>query len=92
MTDWTEEEYAQCLEGERRRYRWVMQRYGNLDAIQAEAAAQKRYPFEPGDAPFRGLVFHDEAWQWAMREIHGDRYWIAHPHLAEPPAEYLALD
>ncbi len=92
MADWGEHEYVQYLRDERRRYAWVMQRHGDLDAAQAEMAALKRYPFEASDAPYRGLVFHDEAWHWAMREIHGDRYWVSHPHLVQPSAEYEALN
>ena len=91
MADWSEDEYVQYLRDERRRYAWVMQQYGALDVIEAELAAVRRYPFEASDAPNRGLVFHDEAWHWAMREIHGDKYWISHPRLVEPPAEYEAL-
>lgn len=87
-----EDEYVQYLRDERRRYGWVMQHYGNLDAIQAETAAVERYPFEASDAPYRGLIFHNEAWHWAMRALHGDEYWISPPRLAEPPAEYRALD
>ncbi|MFI7209934.1 hypothetical protein [Micromonospora maritima] len=95
MTDWvewTEEEYVRHLHEERRSFAWVMRRYGDLDADQAEAAAVRRYPFEERDAPYRGLVFHDDAWHWAMREIHGERYWASHPELMRPPAEYEALD
>ncbi|MEU4422296.1 hypothetical protein AB0F81_16850 [Actinoplanes sp. NPDC024001] len=92
MADWSEEEYVQYLRDERRRYGWVMQRFGGLVAFQAEMAAEQRYPFEASDAPYRGLMFHDEAWCWAMREIHGDQYWVSHPDLVEPPAEYRALD
>ena len=91
MTDWDEDEYVECLRDERRRYAWVMQRHAGLDAIRAETAALKRYPFEAADAPYRGLVFHDEAWHWAMLAIHGDEYWVSQPHLVEPSAEYRAL-
>ena len=92
MADFSDDEYAQYLLDERRRYAWVMRRHGGLDAIEAERAAVERYPFEASDAPFRGLVFHDEAWHWAMRDIYGDQYWISHPHLSEPSAEYGAFD
>jgi hypothetical protein len=78
--------------GERRRFAWVMQRHGGLTASQAEAAALKRYPYETGDAPHRGLVFHDESWHWAMLKIHGDSYVVEHPELIQPSAEYLRLD
>ena len=92
MPDWSEDEYVQYLQDERRRYAWVMQRHGDLDATRAEKASVERYPVEASDAPHRGLVFHDEAWHWAMRDIHGDEYWISHPHLVEPSADYRALD
>ncbi len=91
-TRWDEDEYVRYLQCERRRYAWVMRRYGNLDASQAEMAAEAQYPFEASNAPYRGLVFHREAWDRAMRKIHGDAYWISHPHLLHEPAEYRALD
>lgn len=92
MADWSDDEYVQYLQDERRRFAWVMQRYGSLNATQAEAAAVDRYPFEANDAPYRELVFHDQAWHWAMLKIHGDLYWIQHPELLKPPAEYRALE
>jgi hypothetical protein len=92
MAVWSEDEYVQCLRDERRRYSWVMQRHGDLDAIQADRAAVEQYPYEASDEPHRGLVFHDEAWNWAMRDIYGYEYRISHPHLVAQPAEYIALD
>ncbi|MFG3531013.1 hypothetical protein ACGF8B_30385 [Streptomyces sp. NPDC047917] len=89
---WSETEYVECLRAERRHYAWLMQRHGELAPEDAWAAALERYPYEPSDAPFRGLIFHDEAWHWAMLAIHGDRYTVAHPELAQPSAEYRALD
>ncbi len=88
---WSEAEYVECLQGERRCYAWVMRRHGNLTPTEAWAAALECYPYEPSDAPYRGLVFHDEAWHWAMSKIHGVRYTVEHPELAEPSAEYRAL-
>ncbi|MEU1311900.1 hypothetical protein ABZ419_23815 [Streptomyces cinnamoneus] len=88
---WSEAKYVACLQGERRCYAWVMRRYGKLTLTESWAAALKCYPYEPADEPFRGLVFHDEAWHWAMSRIHGSRYTVEHPELAVPPAEYLAL-
>ncbi|MFG1697449.1 hypothetical protein [Nonomuraea sp. NPDC049309] len=87
----SEEEYVACLEGERRRYAWVMRRYGGLGEAEAEAAAREFYAYEPAGEPYRGLVFHDEAWHWAMLGIYGERYWVSHPELADPPPEYRAL-
>ncbi|MBH5335728.1 hypothetical protein IHE55_13345 [Streptomyces pactum] len=89
---WTEEEYVSYLAAERRAYAWVMRRYGGLTATAAGVAAVEWYPYEPPDAPYRGLVFHDEAWHWAMSAIHGDLYMVDHPELAFPCAEYRALD
>ncbi|WP_067470781.1 hypothetical protein [Nocardia amamiensis] len=90
---WSEEEYLECLHGERRRFSWVMQRYGGLSPTRAEAAAVERYPYEEAsEEPHRGLIFHDEAWRWAMLKIHGERWWIDHPELSSPPDEYEALE
>ncbi|WP_328771220.1 hypothetical protein [Streptomyces sp. NBC_00286] len=89
---WSEAEYSEYLQDERRRYAWVMWRHGGLTPSEARAAAVKSYPYEPIDAPFRGLVFHDEAWHWAMLKIHGHGYTLELPELVEPSAEYRALD
>jgi hypothetical protein len=79
------------LGGERRRFAWVMQRHGGLTAAEAEAAALEQYPYEASDVPYRWLVFHDRAWHWAMLRIYQDLYWVEHPDLARPSAEYRAL-
>ncbi|MFG2379360.1 hypothetical protein [Streptomyces avermitilis] len=89
---WSEVEYLQCLESERRGFAWVMRWHGQLTATEAWEAAVAHYPYEPGDAPYRGLVFHDEAWHWAMLALHGDRYPVERPGLVEPSAECLALE
>jgi hypothetical protein len=89
---WAEDEYAQYLQGERTRYAWVMRTYGAMTPAQAEEAAIRHYPYEPPETPFRGLVFHDEAWHWAMLTLKGDQYVLCHPELVEPPAAYTALD
>lgn len=89
---WSETEYLDYLRSERRGYAWVMQHYGGLSPEEAAKAAQGRYPYEPADEPFRGLIFHDEAWHWAMLAIHGDRYTVEHPELVHPPSDYEALE
>ncbi|HEY0543509.1 MAG TPA: hypothetical protein VGD53_34460 [Actinoallomurus sp.] len=89
--EWTEEEYAESLRGERRRFAWVMWRHGGLTSAEAEAVALEQYPYEASDVPCRGLVFHDDAWHWAMLKIHKDLYWVEHPDLVQPSAEYRAL-
>jgi hypothetical protein len=90
--DWNEEEYVQFLMSERRSFAWVLQRHGRLSDTQAEAAALERYPYEADDEPFRGLIFHDESWHWAMLWIYGDAYTVDRPELVQPSAEYRALD
>ncbi|MER7079148.1 hypothetical protein SAMN02982929_03162 [Saccharopolyspora kobensis] len=89
--EWSEDEYVDYLRGERTQYAWVMRHYGGTTAEQAEAAAAQRYPYEPADKPYRGLVFHDEAWHWAMLALHGEQYWARHPELVDPPAAYREL-
>jgi hypothetical protein len=88
---WREDEYVEYLRDERRRFAWVLQQHGGLSPADAESAALERYPYEADNVPFRGLIFHDEAWHWAMLRIHGDLYWREHPELVEPPSEYSAL-
>lgn len=75
-----------------RRFAWVMQRYGGLTAVEAAEAALEQCPYEASDTPYRGLIFHDEAWHWAMLSIYDERYHVDHPELAQPSAEYEALD
>lgn len=89
---WREEDYVDYLRSERLRYVWVLVHYGDRSAATAEAEALARYPYEPADAPYRGLIFHDEAWHWAMGALHGDAYPVTHPHLVTPPDEYRQLD
>jgi hypothetical protein len=88
---WAEAEYLDLLRSERRAYAWVLRRHGGMSLPKSWAAALDCYPYEPADEPYRGLVFHDEAWHWAMLWINGHDYVTRHPDLAEPPAEYLAL-
>lgn len=63
-----------------------------LDKSRDEAtdAALAFYAYEPAIDAYRGLVFHDEAWHWAMRRFVGEGYWRNRPDLAEPSAEYRA--
>ncbi|WP_329468281.1 hypothetical protein [Streptomyces sp. NBC_01431] len=89
---WNEAEYLDCLQSERRSYAWVMQHHGGLAPKEAREAALECYPYEPAEAPYRGLIFHDEAWHWAMLAIHGDRYVVEHPELAHPSPDYRAVE
>ncbi|WP_057919664.1 hypothetical protein [Lysobacter antibioticus] len=85
--DWTEAEYFAYLAHERRMFAWVLHYYGSLSATNARDAALAFYPYEePGD--LRGLIFHDEAWHWAMLRIYGERYWQTYPKFQHPTQEY----
>ncbi|MEV7468342.1 hypothetical protein AB0O20_17840 [Streptomyces kronopolitis] len=88
---WSEGGYLDSLDSERLGYAWVMHHHGGLTPAEATDAALERYPYEPDDAPRRGLVFHDEAWYWAMLAIHSDRYVVERPELVDPSPEYRAL-
>jgi hypothetical protein len=67
--DWPEHEYAEHLESERANYAWTMQHYGGMSAQEAQQAALESYPYEPPDAPYRGLHFNKQAWYWAIDRI-----------------------
>ena len=85
---WTEQEYLEILSHERHMFAWCLVTYG--DALQAEADAQAllRYPYEPAEEKFRGLLFHDEAWHWAMLHLFGEGYWRSRPELESSSREY----
>lgn len=72
------------LKAERQRYAWVMRTYGQLPEAPAGEAADRRYPCELPGTPYRGMIFHDEAWHWAMLEIKGAGYTMRHPELMRP--------
>jgi hypothetical protein len=87
----SDEKYVPYLEMERKRYAWVLRTYGDMPAGRADRAAAERYPYQPQAAPYRGLVFHTEAWHWAMITLKGELYWTRYPELERPPAEYNEL-
>jgi hypothetical protein len=82
---WAEPEYGEYLAGERHMFAWILVRHGGVADDRAEALARERYPYEPADAPYRGLIFHDEAWHWGMVALRGEQYWVADSNLASPP-------
>lgn len=85
---WTEDEYVDYLQRERRLFAWTLQNYGEFSPADAEREANKFYEYEPPSTEVRGLVFHDEAWHWAMLTIHGEGYWRSRPELEQPSREY----
>nr|WP_203607475.1 hypothetical protein [Streptomyces sp. SID11385] len=85
-----EEEYRTSLREERAAFAWVLERYGARTPAEARAEALTAYPYEPPEAPYRDLVFHDPAWHWAMLHLHGAHYWHESPELLHPSREYEA--
>ena len=86
--DWDEQEYVSYLEHERHMYAWCLIKYGNLSPSDAHKSASTFYSYEPANAPYRGLVFHNEAWHWAMLHIFGETYWISRPDLVDQSQDY----
>jgi hypothetical protein len=89
---WQDEEaYGSYLERERELFAWCLETYGSFDKKTAREEAEKFYYYESSDDESRGLVFHDEAWHWAMLGIFGNAYWKSHPELEKPSADYRMM-
>ena len=88
---WDEKEYAEYLDHERHLFAWCLVVYGGISQPVARSQAEEFYRYESATTePLRGLVFHDEAWHWAMLKIFGEQYWQARPELESPSADYRA--
>lgn len=86
---WADEgEYARYLDNERRLYSLALVEHGGLSPEQASREALERYPYEPPATPYRGLIFHDLAWHWAMLRLHGHMYWVSRPELQQMPEAF----
>ena len=80
---WSDEAgYTRYLESERRLFAWCLVRFGGHSSQVAESKALERYPYESPTEPYRGIMFHNLAWDWAMIELFGDGYWQRRPELA----------
>lgn len=86
----TEEEYVDSLEHERHMFAWCLVRYQGATWATAEAGAREFYVYRSADNPHRCLVFHDMAWNWAMRYMFGEGYWTGHPERESATDEYWA--
>lgn len=82
--------YLKYLTSERRLFAWCLVHQGSVSWPDATAAAEQFYPYESATEPYRGLIFHDEAWHLAMLQLFGERYWTVHPELESPSAKYRA--
>ncbi|MCB0062435.1 MAG: hypothetical protein KDE19_09975 [Caldilineaceae bacterium] len=71
-------------------YKWCLIHIGGYPEHEATQEALVFCEYEPPEEEYRWLVFHDEAWHWAMLEIYGNLYWLSKPELLEPSAEYGA--
>lgn len=85
---WSEAEYTAHLRDERHLFAWCLIKYGAADPVEAQNTAEGRYPYEAANEPHRGLIFHDEAWHWAMLHLFGEGYWLAHPDFKSASQEY----
>lgn len=85
-----EQEYLETLEHERHMFAWCLEHIGNLPKNIANEQAMAFYAYEPASAENRGLVFHDEAWHWAMLRIKGDGYWQNNRQIERPSEDYNA--
>ncbi len=83
-----EEEYRRYLDCERHLFALVLTNCGGMAPEQAEREALERYPYEPPETPYPGIIFHDIAWQWAMIRLHGHMYWLARPELQHMPEAF----
>jgi len=83
-----EKEYLAQLKQQRHMYQWCLREIGKLSETEARVQAKQFYKYESQSGEHRTLVFHDDAWHWAMLKIYGENYWVEHPELAEPSSDY----
>jgi len=90
VNPWAKDEssYLDYLEHERHMFAWCLVTFGGIALPEAQSAALSFYAYEQSTDAHRGLVFHDEAWHWAMGRIIGERYWVARPDLERPSSAY----
>lgn len=83
-----EKEYRSKLEEQRHMYSWCLQNIGGHSKINADKKAEEFYKYEPVSDKHRNLVFHDDAWHWAMLYLKGEQYWLKNPELKSETKEY----
>ena len=69
-------------------YAWCLETIGGLSEADAGHEALDFYKYEDANKKFRDLVFHDEAWHWAMLKIFGDSYHLNFPEYELPSTAY----
>ena len=85
-----EKEYCAYLAHERHMFAWCLSEIGGFTSDEAHHSALKRYPYEPPGDEYRGLIFHDEAWHYAMWHLHGEQYWASGRASSSPSIDYRA--
>jgi hypothetical protein len=88
MTEQTEEKYLVLLKHQRHMYKWCLQNIGNLPEGDARKEAETFYKYEPVEEKHRWIVFHEDAWHWAMLKLKGENWWLDFPELKEANTEY----
>jgi len=86
----TEKDYIEYLAHERHMFAWCLVTHGGVTRVAAQTQAEARYPFEIATEPFRGIIFHDMAWHWAMLALFGEQYWLSHPEFQFQSDDYRA--
>lgn len=84
----SEIEYKLQLEEQRHMYAWCLYNIGGYSLNEAKIKASEFYKYEPASEQHRGLIFHDDAWHWAMLFLKGEQYWIENPEFKNESLEY----
>lgn len=82
-SEWDETDYCKTLEHGRKMYAWCLVQLNGIDAAEAKARAEKRYPYQAPGTPYRGIIFHEDSFHIAMLDTHGNCYWVNKPELLE---------
>ncbi|MCL6416272.1 hypothetical protein MIB92_11465 [Aestuariirhabdus sp. Z084] len=83
-----EEEYLSQLKQQRHMFEWCLLNIGVYSQDEIESASKRLFSYKPESDEYRWLVFHDDAWHWAMLEIKGEGYWREYPNLKDESLEY----
>ena len=88
MNVMSEDEYLAQLNQQKHMYYWCLINVGSFSLNKAKNEAEKLYKYEHQTEGYRWLIFHDDAWHWAMLKIHGEQYWLKDPNLENESKEY----
>lgn len=83
-----EEEYLNQLKQQRHMFEWCLLNVGEYSRDKIKSVSNRLFSYKPESDEYRWLVFHEDAWHWAMLEIKGEGYWCKYPNLKDPSLEY----